>query len=231
MPTPVSNRFLQSLSHKTRTDLLSRSRLVDLRVGQVLSEAGRIPEYSYVMLSGLASEILQIEDKELVEIALVGYEGLTGCYHLLGPTSSPSHSYIHMEGSAYEIPFLHVKQFFEISEDVRTGIHKYIQHQMAQLAQTAACNRVHHTAPRFARWLLTVQDRTREDEFMLTQEFLAQMLGTGRPTLSTIAKSFEQAGLVGHRRGRIRIISRSGLKQMACACYETTRQIFVKLYA
>ena len=231
MYKPGSNRLLESLSRKSRVSLLSRSNLVEMTIRQRISEVGGVPKSAYFMVSGLASEVVQLQDGEFVEIGIVGYEGVTGTYHLLGPASSLSHCFILMSGSAYELPYAALEELFATSPDVRAHVLKYVQHQMAHLGQTAACNRVHDAGPRFARWLLTIQDRTREKKFPLTHEFLAQMLGTSRPTVSIISKTFENAGLVGHTRGVIHILNRSGLQKLACACYETTRQVFTALYA
>ncbi len=231
MSKAASNRLLQSLSHKSRQAVLARSSLVELSMRQTLGRAGGVPETAYFFLSGFASEVVQLPDGDLVEIGLVGNEGVTGTYYLLGPSTSLHHCFTQTRGSAYAIPFADLEQLFSTLPDLRTGILKYVQHQLAHLAQTAACNRAHEAAPRFARWLLTVQDRTRVAEFSLTQEFLAQMLGIGRPTLNIVARSFEKSGLVGHRRGSIRILNRTGLRSMACMCYETTKRVFVELYA
>ncbi|MBB5343381.1 CRP-like cAMP-binding protein [Edaphobacter lichenicola] len=211
--------------------VIAKSSLVDLSVRQTLSDAGGPPKLAYFLLSGFASEVVQLADGEFVEIGLVGNEGLTGSYYLLGPSSSLHRCFIQTTGTAYEIPFSELENLFAASPDLRSGVLKYVQHQIAHLAQTAACNRVHDAAPRFARWLLTIQDRSRAAEFSLTQDFLAQMLGIGRPTLNIVARSFEKAGLVGHRRGTIQILNRTGLRAIACLCYETTRQVLVKLYA
>jgi CRP-like cAMP-binding protein len=231
MSKKPTNRLLESLNHKNRHAVISRSKLVDLTVRQILSEAGGNPESAYFPLSGFASEVVQLADGQFVEVGLVGNEGLTGSYYLLGPSSSLHRCFVQTKGTAYEIPFADLEELFSGLPDLRNGILKYVQHQIAHLAQTAACNRVHDAAPRFARWLLTVQDRTRVAEFSLTQNFLAQMLGIGRPTLNIVARSFEKAGLVGHRRGSIQILDRNGLRTLACVCYETTRRVFMELYA
>ncbi|WP_183811765.1 Crp/Fnr family transcriptional regulator [Tunturibacter empetritectus] len=231
MAKEVTNRLLESLNPKTRQMVIAKSSLVDLSVRQTLSDAGGPPKLAYFLLSGFASEVVQLADGEFVEIGLVGNEGLTGSYYLLGPSSSLHRCFIQTTGTAYEIPFSELENLFAASPDLRSGVLKYVQHQIAHLAQTAACNRVHDAAPRFARWLLTIQDRSRAAEFSLTQDFLAQMLGIGRPTLNIVARSFEKAGLVGHRRGTIQILNRTGLRAIACLCYETTRQVLVKLYA
>jgi CRP-like cAMP-binding protein len=227
---PGSNRLLESLGRKSRSDVLLRCTLVDLPVQHSIFKAGGTPSHAYFMLSGFASEVVQVEDGEFVEIGLVGHEGVTGTYHLLSQSSSLSDCFIQMAGTAWAIPFSDLEHFFAHSVEVRTGLLKYVQHQMAYLSQTGACNRVHDTAPRFARWLLTVQDRTRTEEFALTQEFLAQMLGTRRSTVNIIARSFEKIGLIGHRRGRIQSLNRPGLLKVACACYQTTRPVFAGLY-
>lgn len=231
MSKASTNRLLQSLNLKSRQAVIARSKLVDLAVRQTLSETGGIPESAFFPLSGFASEVVQMADGEFVEIGLVGNEGVTASYYLLGPSSALHHCFVQTKGTAYEIPFRDLEDLFAGSTDLRNGILKYVQHQIAHLAQIAACNRAHDATPRFARWLLTVQDRTRAAEFSLTQDFLAQMLGIGRPTLNIVARSFEKAGLVGHRRGSIRILDRTGLRAMACICYETTRQVFAQLYA
>ena len=108
---------------------------------------------------------------------------------------------------------------------------QYVQHQMAHLGQTAACNRMHDAGPRFARWLLTVQDRSAREEFFLTQQFLAHILGTGRTTMNVLARHFERESLIGHNRGRITILDRKGLEAASCACYEATRGHLTDLYA
>ena len=231
MAKAITNRLLESLNQKTRQAVLGRSKLVNLAARQTLSEAGGTPESAHFPLAGFASEVVQMADGEFVEVGLVGNEGVTGSYYLLGPSSSLHHCFVQTSGSAYEIAFSDLEELFAQSADLRNAILKYVQHQIAHLAQTAACNRVHDAAPRFARWLLTVQDRTRAAEFSLTQDFVAQMLGIGRPTLNIVARSFEKDGLVGHRRGTIQILNRSSLRAMACICYETTRSVFSKLYA
>ena len=122
---------------------------------------GGAPKSAYFMVSGLASEVVQLQDGEFVEIGIVGYEGVTGAYHLLGPASSLSHCFIQMSGSAYELPYAELEELFATSPDIRAHVLKYVQHQMAHLGQTAACNRVHDAGPRFCA---LVAYRTRSNE-------------------------------------------------------------------
>lgn len=133
-------------------------------------------------------------------------EGVTGSFHLLGTSKSLSQTFVQVSGEAYCVPFRTLKKRFDSSPDVHKAVLQYVQHQMTHLGQTAACNRVHDAGPRFARWLLKVQDRSSVDEFSLTHQFLAQMLGTGRPTVSLIAELFEKRTLIGHSRGRFALL-------------------------
>ena len=225
-----SNRFLNSVSTKSRKELLSHATLVSFNLRDVISEVGGLPRNAYFPLTGVASEVVTLADGETVEIGLVGFEGVTGVFHLLGTSKSLSQTFVQVSGEAYRLPFRHLKEVFGSSPDVHKAVLQYVQHQMTHLGQTAACNRVHDAGPRFARWLLTVQDRSSVDEFALTHQFLAHMLGTGRPTVSLIAKLFEKKKLIGQNRGRIRIVDRPGLEALACPCYEATRGTLVELY-
>ena len=225
------NRFLDSLTPASRKKVLARAELVPFPLREVISDVGSIPENVFFPVSGVASEVITLSDGEVVEIGLVGIEGMTGTFHLLGNSKSHSRTLVQVGGSAYCLPFRDLNKLFTSSKDVHQAVLQYVQHQMTHLGQTAACNRVHDAGPRFARWLLTVQDRSSADEFALTHEFLAQMLGTGRPTISLLAKLYEKKGLIGHNRGRIRISNRQGLEVAACACYEATRGTLEQLYA
>ena len=226
-----TNRLLQSLTAKERKELLSHATLVELEAREIISEASNRPQHAYFMLTALASEVVELNDGEIVEIGLVGFEGLTGSFHLLGNSPSVSQCLIQIAGSAYRIGFDDLDKLFNNSQGIREAILQYVQHQMAHLGQTAACNRMHDAGPRFARWLLTVQDRSARDEFLLTQQFLAHILGSGRTTINVLARHFERQSLIGHNRGKIRILNRKGLEAAACACYEATRGTLTGLYA
>lgn len=225
-----SNRLLQSLTARDRRELLGHASQIELEAKLLVSDAGRRPQHAYFMLSAMASEVVTLADGELVEIGLVGFEGVTGTYHLLGKSASVSQCLIQIAGSAYRVSLRDLEKLFADNPGIRTAILQYVQHQMAHLGQTAACNRMHDAGPRFARWLLTVQDRSAREEFLLTQQFLAHILGTGRTTINVMARHFEREGLIGHNRGRIRILDRDGLEAAACACYEATRNTLLELY-
>ena len=189
-----SNRLLESLTAKDRRELLKLTTEVELKARELVSDAGSCPQHAYFMLSALASEVVVLGNGELVEIGLVGFEGVTGTFHLLGDSASVSKCFIQIAGSAYRIPLRDLEQLFSTSQGIQKAILQYVQHQMAHLGQTAACNRLHDAGPRFARWLLTVQDRSAREEFLLTQQFLAHILGTGRTTINMLARHFRAPG-------------------------------------
>ena len=135
-----------------------------------------------------------------------------------------------MEGSAYRVPFAEVRKIFLESEEVRSRLLEMVQQQSLTMGQLVACNRLHDTETRLARWLLMVQDRVQEDTFKLTQEFLAQMLGTQRTTVVLAAGAFQRSGLIAYSRGRISILSREDLMEAACDCYKVVHQLYADLY-
>ena len=226
-----TNRLLQSLTPKDRKTVLSHATLVELEQKELISEAGDHPQHAYFMLTALASEMVELDDGEIVEVGLVGFEGVTGSFHLLGSSASVSQCLIQIAGSAHRIAFRDLDKLFNDSHGIRAAVLNYVQHQMAHLGQTAACNRMHDAGPRFARWLLTVQDRSAQEEFLLTQQFLAHILGTGRTTINVLARHFERQSLIGHNRGKITILDRQGLEAAACTCYGVTRGTLTDLYS
>ena len=228
--TPPTNRLLESLSPQTRQRLLGAAKHVDLPVQTTLGEAGEPVTYAYFMTSGITSVVVEMVGGGSAEVAIIGREGMTGGFNLLGPAFSPTRSFVQMEGSAYRVPFAEVRKIFLESEEVRSRLLEMVQQQSLTMGQLVACNRLHDTETRLARWLLMVQDRVQEDTFKLTQEFLAQMLGTQRTTVVLAAGAFQRSGLIAYSRGRISILSREDLMQAACDCYKVVHQLYADLY-
>jgi CRP-like cAMP-binding protein len=123
-----------------------------------------------------------------------------------------------------------VQKAFRSSEEVRTRILEFVQEQAFSLEQIAACHRLHEAEERLARWLLTVQDRIGSDVLDLTQEFLAQMLGAQRTTVTMAAGALQRSGLIEYQRGRVKILNRENLEAAACDCYQVTKQLYANLY-
>ena len=182
------------------------------------------------MTSGMASIVGTTSDGETAEVGIVGREGLVGAMHLLGPAVAPTECFIQLPASALKIPFSKMLQLFKTSEEIRMRILEFVQEQTLSLSQLATCNRLHNAEERLARWLLMVGDRIQSDTMDLTQEFLAQMLGAQRTTVTMVAGTLHRAGLIEYKRGTLHIVNRRELEAAACDCYGVTRRLYSNLY-
>lgn len=187
-------------------------------VGTVLQEPGVPPAQAYFPEDGLGSYVAVMEDGSMVEAASVGYEGFIGVPLVLGAATSTGGVIWQVPGAAYRIQ---APEFTALLRGGRFGgrLGLFIQQLADQMTQVAACNRRHRIVQRAARWLLMTHDRVSGDQFLLTQEFLATMLGAGRPKVTIAAQQLQQAGLIAYQRGVVTIRDRAGLEQATCECY------------
>ena len=230
MTAAPSNLLLNSLPPPNRERLLKALKFVSLPLRTPLFEAGEPPVYAYFPVSGIASVVVELVDGGTAEVALIGREGVVGGMQLLGPALSPTRCFIQMEAAGYRIPFAELKKLFHAEEEVRSRILEMVQQQSLTISQLAACNKLHEAEPRLARWLLMVRDRVQEDTLNLTQEFLAQMLGTQRTTVVMAAGAFQRSGIITYRRGKVTILSRETLEEAACDCYKIVHTLYEALY-
>jgi CRP-like cAMP-binding protein len=135
-----------------------------------------------------------------------------------------------LSGAALKIPFPKLQQIFLTTEEIRMRILEFVQEQTLSLSQLATCNRLHNAEERLARWLLMVDDCIQSDEINLTQEFLAQMLGAQRTTVTMVAGTLQRAGLIEYKRGTVHILNRRELEAAACDCYGVTKKLYSNLY-
>jgi CRP-like cAMP-binding protein len=224
MPAPGTNLFLESLSGTHRDWLVSRSTAVDLPIRSSLYRADVVPEYAYFITSGIASVVTAMDDGKTAEVGVIGREGLVGAFHLLGPALVSTECFIQLTATALRIRLTDLRTAFRTSEETRDRLLEFVQEQSLSLSQLAACNRLHEQEERLARWLLMVQDRTESDVLVITQEFLAQMLGAKRTTVTVVAGALQQSGLIEYTRGRIRILDRARLEAQACGCYKLMKR-------
>jgi CRP-like cAMP-binding protein len=221
------NRVLASLP-KAEIDRLSpRLSPVTLKVRTQLLDG--ISEYAYFLEEGLASVVLTLADGATVEVGVIGIDGVVGLPSLLGAETIPGETFIQVEGSGYRIEAAHLKAEFERTGHLRSQLQKYMVAYMVQSAQGAACNRLHNISERLARWILTCHDRIQSDHMRITHEFLGQMLGAPRTTVTLAAGMLNQAGLIDYTRGHVTIKNRAGLERVACECYGTVRDQFRRL--
>ncbi|ADW69527.1 Crp/Fnr family transcriptional regulator [Granulicella tundricola] len=225
-----TNRLLEKLPAEYRTTLLARMEAITLPVPVNLYEPGVVPKYAHFMTSGVTSVVTFMEDGNGVEVGLIGREGLVEGMHLLGAGLLPTTGFIQVDGTALRMSFAELRREFQSSEMLRTLILAEVQAQNLVLGQIAACNRLHELEERLARWLLMVSDRLESDHFTLTQEFLAEMIGARRTTVTLAAGSLQRSGLIEYKRGHIKILDREGLESAACECYPIVRDLIETLY-
>jgi len=190
----------------------------------VLQEPGERVVYVYFPQSGLISILAIMANGDAVETAIVGPEGSIGVLAGLGPARASSRAVVQVPGRALRIAAGHFHAIFCDADSVQLAVLQFKEALLAQIQQTAACNAVHAAAPRLCRWLLHTHDRIDGDVIPLTQEYLSQMLGVTRTTVTEIARELQTAGLIRYSRGRIEILDRRRLEDVACECYGAIRR-------
>src|SRR5687767_12037004 len=226
---PGQNRLLSSLSRDVQIRLLPRMEKISFTLKQILYEVGQPIGHVYFPLSGVVSLVIALRGGDSVEVATTGNEGLVGTPVLLGAERSGLKAVCQVTGQALKMRADAFRRSLDEHAELQTLVRRYAQALFDQIAQTTACNHVHSVQARMCRWLLMTHDRVGADEFHLTQEFLAQMLGVRRPSVTVAAGLLQKAGLIRYQRGRIRITDRPALESGACECYETVRQEFDRL--
>jgi CRP-like cAMP-binding protein len=197
---------------------------VELGQGALLHEQGELIERVYFPNSGMISLLAVMEHGNAVETATIGREGAVGATAGLGPRHAFTRAVVQMPGSASQISTSKFQAVVTASSPIRDIIVRHNEVLLAQVQQSAACNALHEAESRFCRWLLQSRDRSDNDVVPITQEFLAQMLGVRRTTVTLVAQSLQDAGLLRYRRGRIEILDRSTLEGRACECYRVVRR-------
>lgn len=219
-----SNRILRALP-KDSIERIRRNLVpVDLPLRQVILRAGEPIEQVYFIEHGLISLVKTMEDGRAVDVGSVDKEGLVGISALHGVSRSLFDCIVQLPGSGFRINAIAL--LHEIAHDVvmRDLTLRYSYTAVDQIAQTAACNRLHSLEQRCARWLLIAHDAAESDTLPLTHEFLAVMLGVQRPRVSVVLKEMQESRLVRGVRGQITIANRTGLERASCECYRTIRQ-------
>lgn len=228
---PLSNILIDSVPEHSRRTLMHNLKAVSLPVKTSLYEPDVMPNYVHFLTSGIASIVTSMSNGETTEVGTVGREGVPQGIHALGPVAITTRCFMQIAGTGLRMEYRIFARLFNADEGIRSAIQSYVQYQSVLLGQVAGCNRLHDVEPRLARWLLMVQDRTSDSVLALTQEFVGQMIGSQRTTVSAVAGSLQQRGLIEYSRGKVRVINRTGLENAACECYPATRKILASLYS
>lgn len=217
--TQVKNVLLLSIPDVEYMSLRPYLEAVPVPHGRVLHETGEKIQYAYFLNDGLASLVVSTTDGRSVEVAIVGREGMVGTPLAVGLQRGPYRALMQIPGTALRIRAADLRQALADSPELTLVLNRYVLLQGLQVAQIAACNRLHEIEQRLARWLLMCQDRMDSDLLPVTHELLAQMLGTGRPSVSLAAGMLQRAGMIENLRGMVKIVNRKKLEDAACECY------------
>jgi CRP-like cAMP-binding protein len=218
------NRLLASLPERDQSRLTPQLEILTLFAKEPVYEAGEEIHYVYFPIDCIVVLISSVDTKATVEVGLIGNEGLVGATILMGAKQSTSQALILTEGKALRLPVAVLKKEAKRSSRMRETMLNYANALLAQSAQLAACHRYHTPKARLARLLLMIDDRVKTSELRITQDLLAQLLGTRRATVTQAANQLEESGFIQSMRGRIRFLDRKGLEKESCSCYSTIVQ-------
>lgn len=229
VPQWPSNYILSKLPEAQLRQLARDLVPVELPLHMTLSEPSRPVEYVYFPVSGLISTDALTSNGESVEVGVVGREGLSGVAGLLGQRQFLHSVEMQGPGNGYRIRMSLVRDEFLKGGVLAELIHDFLYMQMVQTTQSVLCNRLHEVEARLARWLLTSADRSETEMLLLTQEFLAQMLGARRSTVTVSAGELQRKGMIDYKRGKIQIVDRPQLESVACECYRIVRATYERM--
>jgi CRP-like cAMP-binding protein len=217
--TALKNILLLCIPESEFEQLRPHLEYIELPQHHILHEQGDRFDFAYFPNEGMVSLVVISTDGRSVEVGIMGKEGIVGTSLSVGIKQAPYRAIMQIPGSAIRIRADLLLEILPSTPALRLELTRYVLLQGLQTAQVAACNRLHELENRLARWLLMCQDRVDSEVLPLTHEFLAQMLGSGRPSVSLAAGILERAGLIENMRGTVRIINRKSLEQAACECY------------
>lgn len=227
----VPNRLLAALPRRDYRELLPFLEPVEMAFQEVIYEPQSRIRHVYFPNDCLVSMLTSVDDDRAAEVGLVGSEGMIGLPVALGAAVSPFRAIVQGGGTAMRMKVADFRRHFNKSDALRRELLHFTHLLMIQIAQTAACNRFHVVHKRMARWLLMTRDRVNSNEFRITQEFLALMLGVRRSGITVAAGTLQERKLIGYRRGTVTILNRRGLEAAACGCYKTVKDSYTRVQA
>ena len=226
---PKTNQLLAALQEADWQRLQPYLEPVEMLLGQVLYESGRPMSHVYFPTTSIVSLLYVMENGASAEIAVVGYEGVVGITLFMGGGTTPSRGVVQSAGMGVRLSAQKIRDEFNRSGPVMHLLLRYTQALIAQMVQTAACNRHHSLDQQLCRWLLLSLDRLQGDELVMTQELIANMLGVRREGVTEAALKLQAAGLIRYVRGHITVLDRKGLELRTCECYAAVKNEYDRL--
>jgi CRP-like cAMP-binding protein len=224
----TENHLLAGLPARDRKRLLLLATAVPLELSSVLVSAGENPGYVYFPTSGFVSLVSSSQNNPSLEVGMVGTEGMVGSQVVLGVVEAPVRALVQGAGSALRFPIEPFRAELDSCRALKQVMDRYMYVLHSQLTTSITCMRFHQVAPRLARWLLMSHDRAHCDQFSVTQEFLAYMLGARRSGISEAATLLQREGLISYRRGEMTVLDRRGLAAVSCSCYSADLQCYAR---
>lgn len=220
---PFENRLLAALPKEVTSRIKPHLETVSLSFKEVLYQPKKPIEYVYFPNQGVVSLLILLEDGTLAEVGLVGNEGMVGLSVFMEVETTPFKAIVQVPGVAMRMRADVFKDFVNEGNPLHNLLLRYSHVRMLQFAQSAACIAHHSVEERCCRWLLMTRDRANSNQFPITQEFLSQMLGVRRASVTVVAGMLQKAGLISYSRGRMTILDRHGLEDVSCECYRIVK--------
>jgi len=225
----ADNRLLSSLSPTDWERLRPAAQYVSLSAGQVLYESSGRTDHIYFPTTAVISCLYTTRDGSIAEISLVGNDGLIGLCLLLGGDTTPYRAVVQISGNALRVPAKLMQAEFARGGQLQQSLLLYTQGLLTRISQRAVCNCLHSVEKRLCHWLLVCHDRVEGSEILMTQEYIANMLGGRRESVTVAAGRLQEAGLIHYSRGHITVVNRNGLEELVCECYRTVEDEIERL--
>lgn len=223
---PQSNQLLDALEPASRKRIDAHLKPVKFKLGDVVSEAGGLLKHAYFPQGAVLSLLTVLENGSAIETANIGREGAFGLFAAMYSRTSFNRCLVQLEGEMVRCPIELLQSEFKHSEHVRDLFVSYSETLLSQVQQTVACNAMHSMEEKMCRWLLMMHDRAEGKVLTYTHEFLSNMLGANRKSVTLAAQSMQSAGLISYHRGKMQIVDRPGLEEASCECYAIVRRRF-----
>jgi CRP-like cAMP-binding protein len=221
---PVRNKLLLAIPDEEFRKIRSRLQFIELPHHLTLHQPHQSIRFAHFPNAGLISLVVELKDGRTVEAGLLGNEGASGMPAVLGLSRSPLREIVQIEGDAFRVRVNALRELLPSTPILQATLNRYAAGLAMQVAQTAACNRLHKIEERLSRWLLIAQDRLDSGIVPITHDFLATMLGTDRPSVTVAAGVLQREGIIEYTRGSVRILNRKKLESFACECYALIKQ-------
>lgn len=228
MPRP-ENALLHKLSPAARQQFLDHCEPFELVLSAELSVRGQPLLHAHFPIEGFLSLVIDVDSHPPLEVGMVGAEAMLGSELILGPAATPWRALVQGAGSSWRIGAPQLRTQIDAIPELGLLLKACLLARLHQQTLAAACQRYHQIAPRLARWLLMMQDRSHSECFHVTQEFMALMLGVRRVGVTEAASGFQDNGLIAYHRGELTVLDRQALEAEACSCYAADQQIYQRL--